>query len=83
MNAAGNGNTELGRFFTPAITSVDPNNEEMADRMAGLLRARVADGGRACIPVQYVVQPQLVVRQTQVSARAGFWWMASSVEWYS
>ena len=64
MNVVSYGNTELARFFTPAITSVDPNNEEMADQLAGLLRARAAGGGRSHIPVQHVVQPQLVVRQT-------------------
>ena len=56
------GNTDLARFFTPAITSVDPHNEEMAAQVAELLAGgpmptRAADS-------QYVVQPELVVRET-------------------
>ena len=64
MNVVSYGNTELARFFTPAITSVDPNNEEMASRLAELLAARAAGSGRSRVPVQHVVQPRLVVRQT-------------------
>jgi DNA-binding LacI/PurR family transcriptional regulator len=56
------GNTDLARFFTPAITSVDPHNEEMAADLIELLRPLVA-GER--IPIrQYIAQPDLVVRHT-------------------
>ena len=30
VNVVGYGNTHLSRYFTPAITSIDPHNDEMA-----------------------------------------------------
>lgn len=56
------GNTHLARYFTPAITSLDPHNAEMASRTAQILRSRI-DGGQTQFS-QYVVQPELVVRAT-------------------
>lgn len=56
------GNTELGRYFTPAITSVDPHNEEMAAVLADTIRASVEEPGGESR--QHVVQPDLVVRST-------------------
>lgn len=54
------GNTALARYFTPALTSVDPHNEEMAARLVAMLTgAADAAEGR-----QYVVQPELVIRGT-------------------
>jgi DNA-binding LacI/PurR family transcriptional regulator len=56
------GNTDLARFFTPAITSVDPHNEEMAANLVDLLRPLVA-GER--MPVkQFIAQPDLILRNT-------------------
>jgi DNA-binding LacI/PurR family transcriptional regulator len=56
------GNTDLARFFTPAVTSVDPHNEEMAAQLARILMERAE--GKATNNQQYVVQPRLVVRKT-------------------
>lgn len=53
------GNTDLARYFTPALTSVDPHNEEMARQVAAFLSAE----GESEL-IQYVVQPELVVRET-------------------
>jgi len=57
---ASHGNTALARYFTPALTSVDPHNEEMAAHLAGMLAGGL---GRNEIR-QYVVQPELVIRET-------------------
>lgn len=56
------GNTELARFFTPAITSVDPHNAEMAATLCNLLFT--AEGNQKTIIRQHVIQPDLVVRGT-------------------
>ena len=56
------GNTELVRFFTPTITSIDPHGEVMAKRTAEMIRAHT--GGQDTRFCQYVVQPDLVVRET-------------------
>jgi DNA-binding LacI/PurR family transcriptional regulator len=56
------GNTELARFFTPRITSIDPHAEEMAARTAQMIKAYGrGEDTRFC---QYVIQPDLVVRET-------------------
>ncbi|HNR37112.1 MAG TPA: GntR family transcriptional regulator [Candidatus Hydrogenedentes bacterium] len=54
------GNTALARYFTPALTSVDPHNEEMADHLAGMLTGGLGRNEMR----QYVVQPELVIRET-------------------
>ena len=59
IHVASYGNTDLARFFTPAITSVDPHHEEMAAHLCELL----LHGDHMPIR-QYVVQPELVVRAT-------------------
>jgi DNA-binding LacI/PurR family transcriptional regulator len=56
------GNTELGRYFTPAITSVDPHNEEMAAVLAEIIEQSTRGTGHELR--QHVVQPDLVVRDT-------------------
>jgi hypothetical protein len=55
-------NTDLARYFTPKITSIDPHGGEMARRTAEMIRDHL-DGKnvRLC---QYVIQPDLVVRGT-------------------
>jgi len=60
MNLVSYGNTDLARFFTPAVTSVDPHNEEMAVLLVNVLES-IDEAGPAR---QYVVQPHLVVRET-------------------
>jgi len=62
MRLVSYGNTDLARYFTPGLTSVDPHNEEMAQRLVELLWARVASPATAL--TQYVAQPHLVVRET-------------------
>ncbi len=56
------GNTDLARFFTPGITSVDPHNDEMVELMEQLLTTCIK-GNRPEL-TQYVIQPDLVVRET-------------------
>lgn len=59
MGVVSYGNTDLAKYFTPALTSVDPHNEEMAQEVAAFLNAE----GAAEL-IQHVVQPELVVRET-------------------
>jgi DNA-binding LacI/PurR family transcriptional regulator len=59
MGVVSYGNTDLAKYFTPALTSIDPHNEEMAGEVAAFLNAEGAGG-----LIQYVVQPELVVRET-------------------
>ena len=56
------GNTDLARYFTPKITSIDPHAEEMARRTAEMIRAHFE--GENVHYCQYVIQPDLVVRET-------------------
>lgn len=61
VNVASYGNTSLARYFTPAITSVDPHNAEMASVLADFLTSPDSDHAAKR---QYVVQPHLVIRGT-------------------
>jgi DNA-binding LacI/PurR family transcriptional regulator len=56
------GNTELARYFTPAITAIDPGSDEMVSIMMKILERKMSglDVGLS----QYVVQPELIVRET-------------------
>jgi len=56
------GNTDLARYFTPALTSVDPHNEEMAEQLVAVLA--LAGVGGLGMGVQHVVQPDLGIRGT-------------------
>jgi DNA-binding LacI/PurR family transcriptional regulator len=56
------GNTDLARFFTPAITSVDPHNSEMAQKISDIIKDRLE--GKNTEFCQFVVQPELIVRET-------------------
>jgi DNA-binding LacI/PurR family transcriptional regulator len=56
------GNTDLARYFTPRITSIDPHAEEMARRIAELIRMH--GEGKSVRFEQYVIQPDLVIRET-------------------
>lgn len=56
------GNTDLARFFTPPITSIDPHNGEMVSRLVELLMERAEQS--VVEQRQCVVQPELVVRGT-------------------
>jgi DNA-binding LacI/PurR family transcriptional regulator len=56
------GNTDLARYFTPKITSIDPHGGEMARRTAEMIRGHL--DGKNVRMCQYVIQPDLVVRET-------------------
>lgn len=61
MNLVSYGNTDLARFFTPAITSVDPHSAEMTSRLVDVVMTGVET------PIesrQIVIQPDLVPRET-------------------
>ena len=56
------GNTDLAAFFTPRITSIDSHCEVMAARTADIIKKHIrGEDVRFC---QYVIQPDLVVRDT-------------------
>jgi DNA-binding LacI/PurR family transcriptional regulator len=56
------GNTELARFFTPAITSIDPFYQQMAGLTADIInRDQQKKEPRLA---QHVLQPELIVRET-------------------
>ena len=56
------GNTDLARFFTPAISSVDPRNDEMSSILAEVLISS-AESTRQT-KQEHVVMPELVIRST-------------------
>lgn len=62
FNVVSYGNTDLSRFFTPPITTVDPHNAEMASVLAELVHP--ATKAAAADKRQYVVHPNLIVRGT-------------------
>jgi DNA-binding LacI/PurR family transcriptional regulator len=56
------GNTDLARYFTPSITSVDGHVEEMAQRTREIIAAhRKREDTRF---LQFIIQPTLVIRET-------------------
>ncbi len=56
------GNTDLARYFTPKITSIDSHCEEMVAKTVDIIHAHL--NGEDVRYSQYVVQPDLIVRQT-------------------
>ncbi|MBD3384988.1 GntR family transcriptional regulator [candidate division KSB1 bacterium] len=56
------GNTDLARFFTPAITSIDPHMREMAVLSTNIIMDSMR--GKNVDLQQYVLHPELVVRET-------------------
>lgn len=56
------GNTDLARYFTPAVTSIDPHSAEMAATTAVIIDQKRK--GEDVTYSQYVLQPELVVRET-------------------
>ncbi len=56
------GNTEIARYFTPAITSIDPRTEEMVRQTIDIVMTRIGGGDIGFS--QYVVQPELIHRET-------------------
>lgn len=56
------GNTDLARFFTPAITSVNPHHGEMGEILSRIITQHVQHKDVSLC--QYVLQPDLIVRET-------------------
>jgi len=62
MSLVSYGNTRLAHYFTPSITSIDPHNQEMAATVSNIVMAKLQ--GQSTAFSQYVVQPELVERET-------------------
>lgn len=56
------GNTDLARFFTPAITAIDPHHTEMVEILTKIIKKHLS--GNDVSFCQYVLQPDLVIRET-------------------
>lgn len=56
------GNTDLARYFTPAITSIDPHYTEMAAISTEIIRNHIK--GIDVSLRQHVLQPELIIRDT-------------------
>ena len=56
------GNTDVARFFTPAITSIDPHYSEMAALSSEIIHRHLK--GDDITLNQHVLQPELVIRNT-------------------
>ncbi len=56
------GNSDLARFFTPAISSVDPRNAEMSSILAEILHP--SGGAKEQGKQEHVVMPELIIRST-------------------
>ena len=62
MSLVSYGDTDLARYFTPGITSVNPHNEDMVSRLVEVLTTE--HNGGPIVHRQHVIQPELVVRET-------------------
>ena len=56
------GNTDLARYFTPAITSINPHYEEMAAISAEIIQNQLK--GIDVTFSQHVLQPEIIERET-------------------
>ena len=56
------GNTDIARYFTPPITSIDPHSREMAETTAHIIQQKL--NGEDVSLYQYVIQPQILIRGT-------------------
>ena len=56
------GNTDLAKFFSPAITSIDPHSAELANTTASFIQQKRK--GKDISFSQHVIQPELIVRET-------------------
>lgn len=63
VNVVGYGNTELGRLFTPPVSTVDPCTAQMALTLCQMLFAADGEPGDG-VCKQHVVQPLFVARET-------------------
>ena len=62
ISAISYGNTDLARYFTPKMTSIDCHCEEMVNKTAAIIQDHLE--GKDVRFAQYVVQPELIVRET-------------------
>jgi DNA-binding LacI/PurR family transcriptional regulator len=56
------GNTELARYFSPKITSIDCHYPQMAAKTARIIADHLS--GKDVTFCQYVIQPELIIRET-------------------
>ncbi|MBN2411730.1 GntR family transcriptional regulator [candidate division KSB1 bacterium] len=56
------GNTDLAKYFTPKITSIDSHCRELAEKTADIIRQHL--NGQDVRYSQYVIQPDLIIRDT-------------------
>jgi DNA-binding LacI/PurR family transcriptional regulator len=56
------GNTELARYFSPRITSIDCHYPMMANKTAQIISDHLQ--GNDVTYCQYVIQPELIIRET-------------------
>lgn len=57
FNLVSYGNTDLAEYFTPAITSIDPHRQKVAD---GILKIFANESD----VIQFFIEPELIVRET-------------------
>jgi DNA-binding LacI/PurR family transcriptional regulator len=62
VNLVSYGNTDIARYFTPGITSLDPHNERMIACLEELLAPHMQ--GKPLEARHFMVQPDLVIRDT-------------------
>ncbi len=56
------GNTDLAKYFTPPITSIDSHCRELAEKTSEIIRQHL--NGQDVSFSQYVIQPDLIIRDT-------------------
>ncbi len=56
------GNTELARYFTPEITSIDSKDNDMIKKTMEIINAKII--GENTTFSQFVIQPDIVIRET-------------------
>jgi DNA-binding LacI/PurR family transcriptional regulator len=62
VNLVSYGNTDIARYFTPGITSLDPHAERMIACLEELLSPHMQ--GKPLEAKHFIVEPELVVRDT-------------------
>ncbi|MBN2104075.1 GntR family transcriptional regulator [bacterium] len=56
------GNTDMAKYFTPAITSINPHSQKMAMTTANIIQQKL--NGEDVSYSQYVLQPEIIIRKT-------------------
>jgi DNA-binding LacI/PurR family transcriptional regulator len=62
-------NVKAGRFHTPALSTIEPGNDEMADAIVDLMTSRLAGGGRHA-PRRVTATASLVMRESTLPSPA-------------